>query len=109
MTLVSLPSLNDYWRQDHISSVPFPSSVIKRTRFEHLFWNLHISNPDRGAKNDVKKWTSGHGKLLCVWPLLDEECAACKAHYHPRRELATEERMVATKTKAAMISPLNGA
>lgn len=46
--------------------------------------------------------TLDYDKLFLVWPLLDKVGAACKAHYHPKRKLTTDERMVATKTKTGM-------
>nr|XP_046264997.1 uncharacterized protein LOC124069676 [Scatophagus argus] len=37
MSLVSLPSLQDYWRQNHILSVPLPAKVMTRERFRSIF------------------------------------------------------------------------
>lgn len=44
MSLVSLPSLQDYWRQDHILSVSLSSKVMSRGCFGSIFWNIHLSD-----------------------------------------------------------------
>ncbi|KAL3996894.1 squamous cell carcinoma antigen recognized by T-cells 3 [Sarotherodon galilaeus] len=102
MSLVSLPSLRDYWRQNHILSVPLPSKVMTRDRFRSIFWNIYLSDPEEDLKNDAKKGTPGHDKLFRIRPLSDETLSACQAYYHPRRESSVDERMVATKAKTGM-------
>uniref|UniRef100_A0A671UTR0 PiggyBac transposable element-derived protein domain-containing protein n=1 Tax=Sparus aurata TaxID=8175 RepID=A0A671UTR0_SPAAU len=102
MSLVSLPSLQDYWRQNHILSVPLPAKVMSRDRFRSILWNIHLSDPEEDVENERKKGTPGYDKLFRVRPLYDEILSACQAYYHPRRELAVDERMVATKAKTGM-------
>uniref|UniRef100_I3JTA2 PiggyBac transposable element-derived protein domain-containing protein n=1 Tax=Oreochromis niloticus TaxID=8128 RepID=I3JTA2_ORENI len=103
MSLVSLPSLRDYWRQNHILSVPLPSKVMTRDRFRSIFWKIHLSDPEEDLKNDAKKGTPGHDKLFRVRSIYDETLSrAGIAYYHPRRELSVDERMVATKAKTGM-------
>uniref|UniRef100_A0A671V4K0 PiggyBac transposable element-derived protein domain-containing protein n=1 Tax=Sparus aurata TaxID=8175 RepID=A0A671V4K0_SPAAU len=102
MSLVSLPSLQDYWRQNHILSVPLPAKMMSRDRFRSILWNIHLSDPEEDAENERKKGTPGYDKLFRVRPLYDEILSACQAYYHPRRELAVDERMVATKAKTGM-------
>ncbi|XP_049900252.1 piggyBac transposable element-derived protein 4-like [Epinephelus moara] len=102
MSLVSLPSLQDYWRQNHVLSVHLPAKVMTRDRFRSIFWNIHLSDPEEDVHNDRQKGTPGHDKLFRVRPLYDDILSACQAYYHPRRELAVDERMVATKAKTGM-------
>ena len=102
MSLVSLPSLQDYWRQNHILSVPLPAKVMSRDRFRCMLWNIHLSDPGEDAQNERKKGTPGHDKLFRVRPLYDNILSACQAFYHPRSEVAVDERMVATKAKTGM-------
>uniref|UniRef100_A0A3Q3ENX6 PiggyBac transposable element-derived protein domain-containing protein n=1 Tax=Kryptolebias marmoratus TaxID=37003 RepID=A0A3Q3ENX6_KRYMA len=102
MSLVSLPSFQDYWRQNHILSVPLPSKIMTRDRFRSIFWNIHLSDPEEDRENDRKKGTAGHEKLFRVRPLYEDILSACLAYYHPRRELAVDERMVATRAKTGM-------
>ncbi|KAM3875240.1 piggyBac transposable element-derived protein 4-like [Diretmus argenteus] len=102
MSLVSLPSFTDYWRTSHIMAVPFPASVMLRDRFRAIMWNIHLSDPEEDIGNAAQKGTPQHDKLFCLRPLYDDIRDACKAHYHPRRALSVDERMVATKAKTGM-------
>lgn len=74
----------------------------ERFRIRSIFWNIHLSDPDEDIENDRRKGTPGHDKLFRVRPLYDNILSACQAYYHPRRELAVDERMVATKAKTGM-------
>ena len=53
-------------------------------------------------RNDKKKGTPKYDKLFRVKPLTYDTYNACQAHYHPRKELAADERMVETKAKTCM-------
>ncbi len=97
-SLVKLPSVQDYWQWDSIGSMPFPGTIMTCTRFESLSWNLHLSDV-KDQENDRKKGGAERDKLFRVQPFLDHMHAACKASYHPRRELTIDERMVATKAR----------
>lgn len=101
-SFVSLPSIQDYWKKNHFMSVPFPATVMTRDRFRALSWNIHLSDPEEDVRNDQKKGTPQHDKLFRIQPLMDDIRNACQAHYHPRKELAVDERMVATKAKTGM-------
>ena len=100
--LVPLSCIQDYWKQNHIMSVPFPAMVMTRDRFRALMWNIHPSDPEEDVKNDHKKGTPLHDRLFRVKPLMDQIRSACQAHYHPGKNLAVDERMVATKAKTGM-------
>ncbi|XP_007548905.1 piggyBac transposable element-derived protein 4-like [Poecilia formosa] len=102
MSLVQLPSVQDYWKQNHFLSVLTPAKVMSRDRFRTIMWNIHLSNPEEDVKNDEKKGTPGYDKLFRLRPVFDEILNACQAYYHPKRELAVDERMVATKAKTNM-------
>ena len=101
-SLVSLSSIQDYWKRNHLMSVPFPQTVMTRDRFRSLMWNIHLSDPDEDEINDQKKGTPEYDKLFRVKPLMDDIRIACQAHYHPRKEVAVDERMVATRAKTGM-------
>ncbi|KAM3850276.1 piggyBac transposable element-derived protein 4-like [Diretmus argenteus] len=101
-SLVSLPSLQDYWKTKHILSVPFPGTVMSRDRFRAILSNIHLSDPEKDVENDAKKGTPHHDKLFHIKPLLDDIRDACKASYHPKKALSVDERMVATKAKTGM-------
>jgi len=55
-SLVSLPSIADYWKQNTITTVPFPATVMARDCFRAL----HPSDPEEDKKNDEKKGTPEH-------------------------------------------------
>uniref|UniRef100_A0A3Q1ECD4 PiggyBac transposable element-derived protein domain-containing protein n=1 Tax=Acanthochromis polyacanthus TaxID=80966 RepID=A0A3Q1ECD4_9TELE len=101
MSLVSLCRIQDYWRQNHIFYVPFPAKVMPRDRFQTILWNIYLSDLEEDEQND-KKGTPGHDKLARVRPLYEAIRCACQAYYHPKRELAVDERMVAAKAKTGM-------
>lgn len=102
MAMVKLSSITDYWRQNSILSVPFPATVMSRDRYRMISWNVHMSHPDADKENDRKRGTSEHDRLLRVRPLMDTIRLACKSIYHPRRNLAVDERMVACKAHTGM-------
>ncbi|XP_060788789.1 piggyBac transposable element-derived protein 4-like [Neoarius graeffei] len=97
MGMVKMKQVNDYWRRHSIFTLPFPAQAITRDRFRTIFWNVHMSDPDKNRENDAKKGTSAHDKLFCVKPLMYTIQNACKAFYHPRRNLSVDERMVASR------------
>ncbi|CAM4735282.1 unnamed protein product [Leuciscus chuanchicus] len=102
MALVKMSSIADYWRQDSLFSVPFPSTVMSRDRYRTISWNLHISHPEADKENDKKRGTAEHDQLFRVRPLMDTIRLACKTFYHPRRNLAVKERLVACRANAGM-------
>ncbi|XP_041652018.1 piggyBac transposable element-derived protein 4-like [Cheilinus undulatus] len=97
--LVSLPSITDYWKQNTITSVPFPATVMARDRFRALLWNIHPSDPEEAKKNDEKKGTQAYDQMFKIKPLINDILGACKAHNHPRKEMDVDDRMMSTKEK----------
>ncbi|MCI4394954.1 hypothetical protein PGIGA_G00174820, partial [Pangasianodon gigas] len=102
MAMTKLSSIRDYWRQSSIFTVPFPATVMPRDRYRTISWNVHMSHPDADRENDRKRGTSEHDRLFRVKPLMDTIRHACKAIYHPKRNLAVNERMVACKANTGM-------
>lgn len=76
-----------------------------------LIYTRPVSPPSMAdywkQKNEEKKGTPGHEKLFRIRPLIDHILSACQAHYHPRKDLAVDERMVATKAKTGMTQFMN--
>nr|XP_055042852.1 piggyBac transposable element-derived protein 4-like [Misgurnus anguillicaudatus] len=102
MAMVKLISIRDYWRQDDVFSVPFPATVMSRERYRTISWNVHMSHPEDDKVNDRKRGTAEHDRLFRVKPLMDTICQACINLYHPKRNLAVDERMVACKANTGM-------
>ena len=65
-SLVSLPSIQDYWKQNNILSVPFPDTVMTRDGFRAISWNIHLNNPEEDVINDQQKGTPHYDKLFRV-------------------------------------------
>ncbi|CAM4510701.1 unnamed protein product [Leuciscus chuanchicus] len=102
MAMVKVSSISDYWRQSSVFSVPFPATVMSRDRYRIISWNVHMSHPDADMDNDRKRGTPEHDRLCRVKPLMDTIRQACKSIYHPKRNLAVDERMVACKAHTGM-------
>uniref|UniRef100_A0A672JWH4 PiggyBac transposable element-derived protein domain-containing protein n=1 Tax=Sinocyclocheilus grahami TaxID=75366 RepID=A0A672JWH4_SINGR len=107
MGMVKLSSINDYWRQGSLCSVPFPATIMSRDRYRTISWNMHMSHPAADKENDKKKGTDEYDWLFRVKPLMDTIRLACKTIYHPRRNLAVDERMVACKANTGMTRYMN--
>ncbi|XP_053370298.1 piggyBac transposable element-derived protein 4-like [Clarias gariepinus] len=100
--LIKLNDIRDYWRQNNIFSIAFPGTVMTRDRYRTISWNVHMSDPEEDQENDSRKGTPQHDRLFRVRPLMDRIREACKTFYHPQRNLAVDERMVASKAKTSM-------
>ena len=100
-TLVRIPFIDGYWSEGLLQQ-RLPSMVMARDRFRAIWWNLHPSNIDEDAKNDQLLGTELYDKLHRAKPLYDDVRLACQATYHPRQQLAVDERMVASKGKSGM-------
>lgn len=85
MSLVCLPSLQDYWRQNHVLSLPLPPKVMTRDRFRSIFWSLHLSDPEEDIKNDQNKRKPQYDKPCRIRPLYDEIRNPSQAYYQPRK------------------------
>jgi len=85
----------------HIWSVPFPTLIMPRDRYRRVSCNVHLSDP-WCLQRPYKKGTEGYDNFFRLKPLMDTIKTACQAFYHPHRDLAVEERMVASKAKTGM-------
>jgi len=83
--IVSLPRLEDYWKEDTL----FPSHIISKLlsfrRFYLITKFLHVS--------DVR-FEDAHDKLAKIRPLLTPLIANWRKYFYPQRELTIDERMI---------------
>lgn len=94
MSMVKLKNTAAFWRENSIFTIPFPSQVMSKDRYQALSWNEHMSDPDEDRINDTKTGTSEHDRLFRVKPLMETIQKACKSFYHPSRSLVVDERVV---------------
>ncbi|KAJ8381070.1 hypothetical protein SKAU_G00018480 [Synaphobranchus kaupii] len=98
--LVKPSAARDLWRLLH--NHPFPCSVMPGYRYEAIGAFLHMSDTTTDAINDQLKGQAGYDGLFRLKPLHDQILTACRAYYHPHRNLAIDERMVASKPRHGM-------
>lgn len=96
MSMIKMVNTSDYWRQNNIFSIPFPATVMNRDRWRAITWNIRMSDPHKDQGNDKRKGTTAHDDLFQVRPLLDTIRTACKAFYHPQKNLVMHHRTSAT-------------
>ncbi|KAK7153232.1 hypothetical protein R3I93_011203 [Phoxinus phoxinus] len=99
MGILGAKHILDYWSGKHIYSLPFPKSVMSRSRFQAITWNLHLCNLKDDRANALKKGTRDHDRLFKIKPLYTDIIEACKTHFHPNRQLSVDERMVASRAR----------
>ncbi|XP_041647296.1 piggyBac transposable element-derived protein 4-like [Cheilinus undulatus] len=102
MGIVPLKAMSDYWKGSQLFSLPFPGSIMPRTRFTTILSCLHLNDPAVEAANEKKKGTLKYDRLCKVKPLYEQILEACYTFYHPHQHISIDERMVATKAKTAL-------
>uniref|UniRef100_A0A8K9UNP2 PiggyBac transposable element-derived protein domain-containing protein n=1 Tax=Oncorhynchus mykiss TaxID=8022 RepID=A0A8K9UNP2_ONCMY len=101
--LVKTRAISDYWKTNSIFSIPFPATVMNRDRYRIIAWNIHMRDPDEDAINDSKKGTPEYDRLFRLKALMNDIRHACLSCFHPHRNLAVDERMVASKLRNGLI------
>lgn len=99
MGLLGAKNIIDYWSGKEIYRLPFPKSVMSRSRFQAISWNLHLCDPEDDQENSRKKGTQAYDRLFKIKPLYNDIVSACKTYFHPDRQLAVDERMVASRAR----------
>lgn len=92
MGLVKVDTLMDYWERKSIYSFPYPQSIMSRERFQAIFSNLYLCDPQDDIENNRKKGVLGYDRLLKIKPLYTDIVSACRTHFHPDREISVDER-----------------
>ncbi|XP_058622798.1 piggyBac transposable element-derived protein 4-like [Onychostoma macrolepis] len=98
MAAVKMSSIADYWRRTAFSLCLFRHSYVKG-QISHHFMECTHESPRRRRGKRQKEGTAQHDRLFRIKPLMNTIRLACKAFYHPRRNLAVNERLVACRAK----------
>lgn len=77
--------------------------MMARDRYSVLSWNIHMSDPDEDTVNDRRKGTPEYDRLFRLKPLMKDIRHACLSCFHSHRNLAVDERMVASKLRNGLI------
>lgn len=88
MGIIELPEIEDYWKTSWSSEVPFFTSVMRRDRFEQIFWLLHTSHAEEGQPER---------RIDKVKSLIDILIPNFQSCYKPSRDIAVDETMVGFK------------
>lgn len=102
MGIVKLPAIVDYWSKRKGFNLEFPRSVMTCNRFRAISWNLHLSDPKEDEENKKKKGTGDFDRLFKIKPLYNSIVESCRTFFHPFRDLAIDERMVASKARTGL-------
>ena len=92
MGIIHVPELEDYWKTSWTCAVSFFGRVLPLNRFEEIFWMLHVSHsePDQPVR-----------KIDKVRVILKPLITKFQASYHPSRNIAVDETMVAFRGRFA--------
>ena len=89
---IQLPTLESYWSSSWTGKILFFSSAFTRSRFEQIFWMLHMSRDD--PQNPGKKINN-------VKDVLDMLILNFQMAYSPSRLLLADETMVGFRGRFA--------
>ena len=84
MGVITVPTLEDYWKTSWLANIPFFSRVMARDRFELIFWMLHCSHPNTTPAKRIDK----------VRTFLDMLLHRFQQKYTPGQNLAIDESML---------------
>ena len=84
MGVITVPTLEDYWKTSWLSHIPVFSRVMPRDRFELIFWMLHCSH----SVTTPAKWIDK------VRTFLDMLLRRFQQKYTPGQNLAIDESML---------------
>uniref|UniRef100_A0A3Q0SW17 PiggyBac transposable element-derived protein domain-containing protein n=1 Tax=Amphilophus citrinellus TaxID=61819 RepID=A0A3Q0SW17_AMPCI len=108
MGFVKCTSLTDYWRGGKLYNLQFPVSVMSGRKWLRILYALHLSSAAEDSANEAKRGTPEFDRLGQIKPLYMEMRDACRRNYHPRRDIAIDERMVASKARVMFRQYMKG-
>ncbi|ROL43414.1 PiggyBac transposable element-derived protein 4 [Anabarilius grahami] len=72
---------------------------VREAAYDAISWNIHLCDPVDDLENARKRGTPAYDKLFKTKPLYTDIVTACKTYFHPDRQLAVDERIVASKAR----------
>uniref|UniRef100_A0A3Q3L1L6 PiggyBac transposable element-derived protein 4-like n=1 Tax=Mastacembelus armatus TaxID=205130 RepID=A0A3Q3L1L6_9TELE len=102
MGFVKCSAISDYWCKSAVYSLPLPSKIMPRRRFQAILASLHLSHPQVDAENEKKKGTPAYDCLCKIKPLYGQIVEACKSNFQPFQSIAIDERMVKSKSRSKL-------
>ncbi|XP_071377159.1 piggyBac transposable element-derived protein 4-like [Centroberyx affinis] len=102
MAVLKMPRTASYWRRGSVFGASFPATIMTRSRFQAISWNIHMSDPEKDAVNDGKKGAAEYDPLHRVKPLYDSLRERCRACWQPRQQVFIDERMGAATAKTRL-------
>ena len=90
MGIVSLPSLDDYWKKDPLLNYSPISSRISRDRFRDIRRYIHFNDNDQIPAAG----TPGRDRLAKIRRLLEALTKRCLDLYDPHKNVAVDEAMI---------------
>ncbi|XP_041920753.1 piggyBac transposable element-derived protein 4-like [Alosa sapidissima] len=95
-------SMSDYWKMSELYTFSFPSTVMSCKKFSDIAGSIQLSDPKDDAANNKKKGTADYDRLCKIKPMYEEVRQSCKACYHPRQNIAVDERLVKSKARTGL-------
>ena len=84
MGIITVPSLEDYWKTSWLTQIPFFSRMMSRDRFEIIFWMMHVSHAVSHPAKRIDK----------IRTFLDLLLQRFQSKYTPSQHLAIDESML---------------
>jgi hypothetical protein len=92
MELYKLPKLDDYWKRNGISHMPWFSSIFSRTRFRALRRYFHLRDNTKRPDKNHKDY-----KLYQVIPIISCLTETFGGLYVPSQNVSIDEMLLGTK------------
>ena len=96
MGIIKLSKVEDYWRQDLQSRIPYFSSVFTRDRFFQIFGMLHVGEIDSSEKMEK------------ITPFIDLLMPIIQSNYNPHQKISIDEFAIQFKGRTRYKQYLKG-
>jgi len=98
MGIVKLPEIEQYWRKDGITNIPWFSSIMSVKRYKGILRFLHLAD----NSHSPEKGSPGY-KLYKLGGLHEVLNDSFYSMHHPAQELSVDEQMVGTRCRLGFI------